>query len=38
MTLPAIMETVILEIKINWQNPFGEKGQTIVNVGIGYPF
>lgn len=24
--------------KINWKNPFGEPGQTIVNIGIGYPF
>ncbi|MGB0524555.1 MAG: BamA/TamA family outer membrane protein [Flammeovirgaceae bacterium] len=24
--------------KINWQNPFGEKGQTLLNIGIGYPF
>lgn len=24
--------------KLNWENPFGEKGQTLVNIGIGYPF
>jgi len=24
--------------KITWDTPFGEKGQTLVNIGIGYPF